>query len=109
MKAEAYYLYKQGLLGIAGRQKVSIPEATIIALHDVTDKKYPKLVPEILTAAQSLDPGTIYTHGLWRIGNITAHLRLATERAIADLEASVSVEHTEPTKKAFTWHTGEDY
>ncbi|KKT34627.1 MAG: hypothetical protein UW22_C0069G0001, partial [Candidatus Gottesmanbacteria bacterium GW2011_GWB1_44_11c] len=96
-----------GGVAIDYRTSISIPAATIVALTDLLYRDKERELHGVVSAAESLNPGDMYTHGLWQIAEATPQLKEAVAQIITDLTEKLADEHIEPTKKAFTWHTGE--
>lgn len=107
-------LCRHGLARIAERDCVSIPEATVFALADLTsvegydpaDMEQLVTVQDILSGYDQLNPGATYVEGLRAIARVNQVLRDTATTIEQNLRNGHAEEHIPPTRAAFTFLTG---
>lgn len=104
--AKSIFWYEQGLLEIAEKRNISVPDAVLIALDDIIAHGYNNLTPIVLASASALNPGDTYTKGLRKLAKTDESLIVATHVALDDAKSSGSTEHFAPISAACTWLIG---
>ena len=99
------YIY--GLIALAEKNQISLPEAYTIADRDLDKTKSWGEQFALGQAFRCLNPGDIYIEGLKRISLRRTHsLEKAAKLAVEDAVSVKGYEHLPPISQAYFWLTG---